>query len=264
MEIKCPICQTIIETKANFGATYCPKCEKSIVFDRNIFNEHQRKKYQAIKQGLWKHKPITIVLTCPKCGYIWQSCSIKGASRCSKCGNSVVYDAEKKREYERNYRRIKSAEKKRVKYDLSKKIICPTCNRVILLKGNGPICGFVNCIKCHRKIITDRAVYSKYRRDVRLKHLQEENQRTRKFYLKAKLAAIQKFGGKCVLCGCSDAVVLVFHHRDRKRESSMDWVKYDSSKLALVCANCHQRIHHYLDKGVDILNSKEPSTLAVT
>jgi len=67
-----------------------------------------------------------------------------------------------------------------------------------------------------------------------------------------KFEAVEKFGGKCVLCGYSKCIAaLEFHHLENKKEApsyvihSWSWerAKVELEKCILVCSNCHREIH---------------------
>jgi hypothetical protein len=70
-----------------------------------------------------------------------------------------------------------------------------------------------------------------------------------------KRLAVERFGGKCCICGYSKCLnALEFHHVDKeaKQESaayvimrwSWDRAKVELEKCILVCANCHREIHY--------------------
>lgn len=73
-----------------------------------------------------------------------------------------------------------------------------------------------------------------------------------------KIKAVQLLGGKCVDCGCADAIVLVFHHNGCKtdRISNMRrlrWSKIEKEiyKCELLCGRCHD-IRHVNSRGLII------------
>lgn len=75
---------------------------------------------------------------------------------------------------------------------------------------------------------------------------------------KKKLDAVEKFGGKCQICGYNKCInALEFHHLEDKKESPsfiiMRWswkrACEELKKCILLCANCHREIHY---KDVDI------------
>lgn len=81
-----------------------------------------------------------------------------------------------------------------------------------------------------------------------------------------KLDAVEKFGGKCCICGygrCPNA--LEFHHVEGKKEKPsyvvMRWswerAKVELEKCILVCANCHREIHYH-DLNIDIQKLVRP------
>ena len=58
--------------------------------------------------------------------------------------------------------------------------------------------------------------------------------------------------GKCLICGESRTVCLVYHHRDPSRKKfqigdisgwSLEVIYQEMQKCDLVCANCHRIIH---------------------
>lgn len=68
-----------------------------------------------------------------------------------------------------------------------------------------------------------------------------------------KAFAVERFGGKCTVCGYSKCLAaLEFHHVDNKEEApsyviyrwSWKRAKKELKKCILVCANCHREIHH--------------------
>ena len=64
-----------------------------------------------------------------------------------------------------------------------------------------------------------------------------------------RLEIIEQLGGKCVLCGFSDARAIDIDHTDRRRKQRhtsytlerriKDWRK-NIAHLRLLCANCHR------------------------
>ncbi len=70
---------------------------------------------------------------------------------------------------------------------------------------------------------------------------------------RAKAAAIEYLGGKCIKCGWNgNQAALQFHHTDSKEKEftignvankSWDSIKKEMQKCILLCANCHM-IHH--------------------
>jgi len=78
-----------------------------------------------------------------------------------------------------------------------------------------------------------------------------------------KINVIDKFGGKCCLCGYKKCInALEFHHlnKDEKKEKPayiiMRWsyerAKKELNKCILVCSNCHREIH-YMTKDINLL-----------
>jgi len=81
-----------------------------------------------------------------------------------------------------------------------------------------------------------------------------------------KIDAVEKFGGKCCLCGYKKCInALEFHHLGDKEEAPsyiiMRWswekAKKELEKCILVCANCHREIH-YKDFDSDLRNFLKP------
>lgn len=78
-----------------------------------------------------------------------------------------------------------------------------------------------------------------------------------------KIDAIEKFGGKCSICGYDKCInALEFHHIDEKTKKhspsyiimrkSWDVVREELEKCILVCSNCHREIHYkILDLNLD-------------
>ena len=68
-----------------------------------------------------------------------------------------------------------------------------------------------------------------------------------------RLVAINKYGGKCIRCGCNETRLLEFHHVDKDgrwhrqslKGNLLKWATniYDPKKIALLCPNCHVGIH---------------------
>jgi len=79
------------------------------------------------------------------------------------------------------------------------------------------------------------------------------NRQTVERHVALKKAAVRHLGGECVLCGYSKCIgALEFHHKDpnekdftisKIRSRTLDRVKEELSKCALVCANCHREVH---------------------
>jgi len=89
-----------------------------------------------------------------------------------------------------------------------------------------------------------------YMRDWHGKHCSRENLQRKAL---TEFTTQQKIGKRCALCGESDAVKLVFHHRDpatksfgisnvggRTREAILEEMK----KCVLWCKACHTAYHH--------------------
>lgn len=115
----------------------------------------------------------------------------------------------------------------------------------------------MNCIKCNAKL---KGRQSKF---CSLKCKNINNNIVYNIYglqkirgLKRKLALINKFGGKCELCGYNKNIsALCFHHMNPKRKlftvdirklSNYNWktILKEAKKCRLLCHNCHSEIHH--------------------
>lgn len=83
----------------------------------------------------------------------------------------------------------------------------------------------------------------------------EKSKSVMKSQRRKKITAIEKFGGKCCLCGYDKCInALEFHHLDKdlKEEKPsyiiMRWswerAKKELEKCILVCSNCHKEIHY--------------------
>jgi len=65
-----------------------------------------------------------------------------------------------------------------------------------------------------------------------------------------KIMALRTLGGKC-LCGCSNPLLLDFHHSNKDKECSinsirnMRWSTFikEAEKCTILCANCHGEVH---------------------
>jgi len=84
-----------------------------------------------------------------------------------------------------------------------------------------------------------------------------------------KIIAINKLGGKCKKCGCTDFICLDFHHINdksfgisRKRYHRFSVLGKEQIKCTLLCANCHTEEHtsntgrHFISKEL-IINGLE-------
>lgn len=90
------------------------------------------------------------------------------------------------------------------------------------------------------------------------------SQKTKRLELKKQLVC--KKGGKCERCGyCKNLAALTFHHLDPSIKlfeidarslisKSLETILKEVDKCQLLCANCHQEIHH---PSFDLTNFKE-------
>ncbi len=81
-----------------------------------------------------------------------------------------------------------------------------------------------------------------------------------------KMDVVERFGGKCQVCGYDKCInALEFHHLEDKKESPsyviMRWswkrAKKELEKCIMVCANCHREIHYKI-REID------PENLSIT
>ena len=83
------------------------------------------------------------------------------------------------------------------------------------------------------------------------------NTKIRRF--RAKAAAINLLGGKCVKCGWhGNQATMQFHHKDPNKKDftignvankSWDSIKKEMQKCLLLCANCHMIEHSTKNNG---------------
>lgn len=71
-----------------------------------------------------------------------------------------------------------------------------------------------------------------------------------------KLTIINKFGGKCSMCGyCKNISALTFHHINPSHKifkldirslsnRKLERIEHELTKCILVCHNCHAELHH--------------------
>jgi len=78
-----------------------------------------------------------------------------------------------------------------------------------------------------------------------------------------KMDVVERFGGKCQICGYDRCInALEFHHLDNKKESPsyviMRWswerARAELEKCIMLCANCHREVH-YTERDVTPLVS---------
>lgn len=83
---------------------------------------------------------------------------------------------------------------------------------------------------------------------------EEKNKSIRRSQKRRKLDAVEKFGGKCKLCGYNKCIeALEFHHLDESKKEAnpshviMKWswerAKKELEKCILLCANCQREVH---------------------
>ena len=68
-----------------------------------------------------------------------------------------------------------------------------------------------------------------------------------------KLALVQEYGGKCIICGYNkEPRILNFHHKDpktksfglaKKCSSNLSVLRAEAKKCILLCPNCHAELH---------------------
>lgn len=87
----------------------------------------------------------------------------------------------------------------------------------------------------------------------------------------SKLKAIELLGGKCLMCGEANAIVLEFHHYNDNKEcnlarlfSGYRWskIKKEANKCILLCRNCHN-CHHDSDEGDNRLRELKLSLIKI-
>ena len=75
----------------------------------------------------------------------------------------------------------------------------------------------------------------------------------KKWQIKRTKEVFKIKGGKCELCGFSNAAALEIHHKKKEYKiGKRDWMKktYDLEKICLICSNCHSIIHYKENKYV--------------
>lgn len=77
--------------------------------------------------------------------------------------------------------------------------------------------------------------------------------------------AIEKLGGKCIICGCDKHYCLDFHHKNPSEKTfslssfwhyNIEMLKKEIEKCELICANCHREIH-YLENNPKLASSED-------
>ena len=111
----------------------------------------------------------------------------------------------------------------------------------------------ITCVKCGKKLQGKQKLYcsSKCKNNQLQSYIAQQARG-----LKRKLAIIQKFGGKCSICGYNKNLsALTFHHKDPKnKEFKLDLrslsnrkqepIDKEVQKCILVCCNCHHELHN--------------------
>lgn len=97
------------------------------------------------------------------------------------------------------------------------------------------------------------------RREYIRTHREGANKRSRRYINKLRENAIKVLGGKCMMCGDTDSLVLQFHHIEplfrrngdshkKNNENCTRTKKFrddaKQGKIELLCANCHIRRHY--------------------
>lgn len=102
--------------------------------------------------------------------------------------------------------------------------------------------------ECKRHGRTQHSVYG-----LRVRCLQCEAERKKRYRLKAKETLASEHGGKCQSCGYDKYLgALEFHHVDPTTKEfglggtgwmdGMDKLRKEAAKCVLVCSNCHKEI----------------------
>lgn len=107
-------------------------------------------------------------------------------------------------------------------------------------------------------------IYCKACHSIITKKWQKENKelcssiRKKRYNKKRKFLVSYKKGLKCQVCGESDSVCLVFHHRNPKEKDfyvgcsvsgySLERIMKEIAKCDVLCANCHAKLHYKLRK----------------
>lgn len=85
--------------------------------------------------------------------------------------------------------------------------------------------------------------------EYRVKNRRVLQEKCREHMRKIKRFLVDKFGGKCELCGYSKYLgAMDFHHKHGKKDLiPRSWVKAEkitTEDFSLLCANCHREIHN--------------------
>lgn len=97
--------------------------------------------------------------------------------------------------------------------------------------------------------------------------MSKESEKVKRVQKRKKLFAVERFGGKCVLCGYNKCIsALHFHHLNSEEKNEkpsyiiMRWswekAKKELEKCILVCSNCHAELHDDIDGIKDIVTRK--------
>lgn len=126
------------------------------------------------------------------------------------------------------------------------------------------ISGNLECIVCDNKLTglqTKFCSNSCKHRSTNNKHNNYQKQQARG--KKRKLRALEKFGGKCQICGYSKNIAaLTFHHLNPNDKSisldmrsfsnnSLKKLEKEINKCILLCMNCHTEIHNQSYTNLD-------------
>ena len=111
----------------------------------------------------------------------------------------------------------------------------------------------INCKICGEKLLGKQSLYCGIKCKNKA-HQCYESQKERG--LNRKIEIVNKFGGKCSICGYKKNLsALTFHHKDKNiKEFKLDMrslsnrryskIEDELSKCILVCHNCHSEIHN--------------------
>ena len=111
----------------------------------------------------------------------------------------------------------------------------------------------ITCVKCGKKLTGKQTKYcsSSCKNDQHQSYLAQQARGLRR-----KLDLIQKFGGKCSVCGYNkNSSALDFHHINPKEKlfaldlrslsnRKQSVIDLEVKKCILVCRNCHSELHN--------------------